>query len=187
MDENKIQEIFKKSQKEFYLKDYLKSFYKEEYFSNKNLMFVSFFLSSLLTIKFIKSKHLYREFHGHFNSPQTLLNKKLTINYLTDAFFRFFLGNVGFFYFFYSFKKYYLKINEPLFTEKEDIEEKYYNKNLMILEDEDNNERLVKEIGIDKINEENHFEYKNVQRLFDIENSLKIRNNLNRYYEDYKK
>jgi len=185
MDENKMNEIISKSKKDYHIFSYIKSLYKEEYFLNRNLMILSFGLSSMLTIKFIKSKIIYREFHGHFNSPQTLHNKRLTINYLSDAIFRFLLGNIFFFSSFYSFKVHYLKINEPLFPDKEKDKKDETQKILDSLEY--SKDKKLMEVGIDKINENKHFDNKNITKLFEIKDSIKVRDNINKYYEKYDK
>ena len=78
-DEKKFQLIITKTNEDYSrYTDYIKSNIKEEYFKNRNITIFSVFFSGFFSFKFLNKKIILRENNGHFNSPQTLLNKKLS-------------------------------------------------------------------------------------------------------------
>jgi hypothetical protein len=95
---------------------------------------ISFIIGSMTSIKFLKRKFLNKEFHGHFNSPQNMLNKSLSRHYIQDAIVR---GTITFFTItiFLSGYKYKLggyenHVSETLIeTEEDEFKTKIYNDN----------------------------------------------------------
>jgi hypothetical protein len=49
-------------------------------------------ISGWCAYRYLSNKYVMMEYHGHFNSPQNMLNKRLTSHYLKDAAARFFIG-----------------------------------------------------------------------------------------------
>ena len=61
----------------------MKNFIKTQ--SDTSIYCISFSISLYLAYNYLKKKHVMKEYHGHFNSPQNMLNRKLTTHYLKDA------------------------------------------------------------------------------------------------------
>ena len=70
----------------------MKSMFKK--ISQTGIYTMSFIIGSMTSIKFLNRKYLNKEFHGHFNSPQNMLNKSLSRHYIQDAIVR---GSITFF------------------------------------------------------------------------------------------
>lgn len=64
--------------------------------SQNKIYGISLLLSTLFSYKYLKNKHLYSEFNGHFNSPQNKLNKVLFTFYLKEGVIRFSFGFIFF-------------------------------------------------------------------------------------------
>ena len=192
MEEEKLKEIFAKTNKDYSrFFEFIKYNYREEHFSNRNIIGFSLLFSAFLTYKYLNSKIIYRENNGHFNSPQNLLNRKLTRNYLTEGAFRFFFGSISVFIGISIFKMYYLKIEEPLFYHDSDAEKQIQIKKdlediILIKEsiDSPNEEKIIKVGGDETIEKMNQ---KFALNIFAIDKSLNFRNNINKYFEQYKK
>jgi len=199
MEEEKLKKIFFQTDKDCSrYSEFFKQFFKQEYISNKNLLIFSISLSSLFTYNYLNKKIIYRENNGHFNSPQTLLNKKLTKNYLFEGGFRFLLGSTSIFAILNLFKIYYLKIEEPLFdyNSYENKKEKYKKdiEDIILIKKEigfegqnfeEKDKNLIVKIGRDDISEdEENQSFAN--KIFSIDKSVTFRNNINKYFEQYK-
>lgn len=192
MDEDKFYAVISRTKRDnSRFSELIKYYYRDEYFSNRNTIFVSIFFSSFLTYKYLKNTILYRENNGHFNSPQNLLNRKLTKNYLIEGGFRFILNSLGLFLCLNLFKFYYLKIDEPLFLwnpeEEQEIKKKKDLEDIILIEEElkqENKEKIFK-VGIDETEEKINQNF--AKSLFSIDKSLGFRNNINKYFEQYKK
>jgi len=192
MDEDKFYAVISKTNRDnsrFY--ELIKYYYRDEYFSNRNTILFSLLFSSFLTYKYLKNTILYRENNGHFNSPQNLLNRKLTKNYLIEGGFRFILNSLGLFICLNLFKIYYLKIDEPLFiwNPEYDLEEKKkkdFEEIILIKEElkQDLEEKIFK-VGVDESEEK--IDENRGNSLFSIDKSLGFRNNINKYFDQYKK
>jgi len=63
--------------------------------SNTKIYLISFFLTSTMTYKYATNRFLYREHHGHFNSPQNLLNRRVFHHHVQEVFLRLGLGYIG--------------------------------------------------------------------------------------------
>lgn len=62
--------------------------------STRTFFIFSCITSGYMSYKYLKNKEIYSEFNGHFNSPNNLHNRRLTLFYLQEAFMRFSLGTV---------------------------------------------------------------------------------------------
>jgi hypothetical protein len=123
----------------------------ERYFKNQSdikIAIVSFMISGYFAYKYLKGKHVMMEYNGHFNSPQSLMNRKLSGHYLKDAAARFCLGllilsasQVGL--------KYYLDGYQVGGNENidDDLEEEYINTSI---ESEDINESIKRRENVNK-------------------------------------
>ncbi len=63
--------------------------------SNTKIYVISFFLTSAMTYKYATNRFLYREHHGHFNSPQNMLNKRVFQHHVQEIVLRMGFGIVG--------------------------------------------------------------------------------------------
>ncbi len=191
MEEKNLKAIFAKTDQDYSrFFEFIKYNYKEEHFSNRNTFGFSILSAGLFTYKYLNNRIIYRENNGHFNSPQNLLNRKLSHNYMMEGTFRFILGSLIIFTGISLFKLYYLKLEEPLFSfdseaekriqMKKDIEDIILINNKM---DSSNGERIIK-IGID---ESEKMSEKYGANKFAIDQNLSFRNNINKYFEQYKK
>lgn len=63
--------------------------------SNKNIYLISLLLSGAMTYKYGVNRFLYMEHHGHFNSPQNMLNRKVFQHHMQEIFLRFGFGFFG--------------------------------------------------------------------------------------------
>ena len=76
-----------------------------------------------------------------------------------------------------------MKINEPLFPDEIEIKEE----NDEILNSlKSSNENKLMKVGIDRLDKHKELEDRKIRKIFDIKESLKVRENLNKYYEKYK-
>lgn len=75
------------------LKDKIKEKFKN--ISNTKIYLISFFLTTAMTYRYAANRFLYREHHGHFNSPQNMLNKRVFQHHLQEVFLRLGFGFVG--------------------------------------------------------------------------------------------
>lgn len=57
--------------------------------SQSKIYFFSILVGGVSAVRFLNRKYISREFHGHFNSPQNLLNRNLTKHYVQDSLVRF--------------------------------------------------------------------------------------------------
>ena len=62
--------------------------------SNRTIFIFSALTSGYMSYKYLKNKEVYTEYNGHFNSPNNLLNKRMTLFHLQEAVMRFSLGIV---------------------------------------------------------------------------------------------
>jgi hypothetical protein len=81
-----------KSAKPEFSKEKFSNYLKER--TDFSIYLTSTVFSGYFAYRYLKNKFVMKEYHGHFNSPQNLLNKKLTTHYLKDALARFGLGFV---------------------------------------------------------------------------------------------
>lgn len=192
MEEEKLKAIISKTNKDysrFY--DFIKYKYKEDQFSNKNLIIFSILLSGLFTYKHLNKKIIYHENNGHFNSPQNLLNRKLYRNYMMEGVFRFLIGSVAIFIGASLFKIHYLKIEEPLFIYNREAEDRKKNmrdsEDIVLIKsnlDQSHEEKIIK-VGADLSIED--LDQKKALNIFNIDKTLHSRNNINKFFEQYYK
>jgi hypothetical protein len=92
-------------------KDYKQIFIKKfriEKLTDRKIHSFSLFLSAYLTYRFLKRTTIYNEVHGHYNSPQNLLNRRLTQHYYKDAIARFAIGLLFFNFSLFALRSYLL-------------------------------------------------------------------------------
>lgn len=191
MDEEKFKEIFSKANNDYSgIYDFFKSYYKEDYFSNRNVIGFSIVFSGLFTYKYLKNRIIYRENNGHFNSPQNLLNRKLTKNYWIEGTFRFTMGTVALYMGLNLFKIYYLKLEVPLLFNDPENEKQYNTKKdiddiLLIKEQIDSSDKdMIVKVGNESLESINDSLGK---KLYGMNETLNFRNNINKYFEQYRK
>jgi hypothetical protein len=181
MDEEKLRKILEKNNQDISRYEKLLDLYlKQEYFSNRNITIFSIALSGFLTYRFWKNKIIFRENHGHFNSPQNLLNKSLTKNYILDGIFRFFVGGLSFYFALNTFKSIYFKLD----SRKDETEEQINqldDKDIHLIKSFSYDSEKILKIGIDDINDKINPNF--VQKIFTIDKKLEERDNLQRYYD----
>src|SRR5689334_14336159 len=91
-----------------------KQFLKSQ--SEISICLISLSISGYLAYRYLNKKHLMMEYHGHFNSPQNMINKRLTVHYVKDAAARFGLGFI-----FFAFLQLAIKYKLNGFTAEEAI------------------------------------------------------------------
>lgn len=189
MDDKTLKDIIMQTNKDYSgMFEYLKSFYRDEYFTHRNLLIFSVILPGLFTYRYMMKTTLLREYNGHFNSPQNLLNRKLTKNYLFEATFRFIVGGIATFMALNIFKIYYLKLDDgPLLVSQEDIKMQKTQEDLSdiisIKERIKEADKYIVKIGKDQIVEELGESYAN--KIFSMNKFMDSRNKINKYYEQY--
>ena len=73
------------------------SFMKEKLknISNFKIYTISIALTGYMTYKYGKNRFIYSEHHGHFNSPQNMLNRRVFYHHFSEVILRFGFGVVG--------------------------------------------------------------------------------------------
>src|SRR5688572_12643204 len=84
MEEHKLK--LNGDENEYFIVEFLKNI------SVFKKLVISTLIPAYLTYRFLAKRYLYSEHHGHFNSPNRILNRKLTEFHLQDAFVRFGFG-----------------------------------------------------------------------------------------------
>jgi hypothetical protein len=128
--------------------------------SGMSICFISFGVSGYLAYSYLKRKHIMMEYHGHFNSPQNMLNQRLTSHYVKDAAARF-----GLSFLFFTFLQIAVKFKLMGLTFEEGFKQM-----TQMNEAKSLNEDLEEE---DYINNE--------YRGSDINQAIKRRENVNKY------
>lgn len=140
--------------------------------SQTKILICSFLFSSFVSYKYLKNRSLYSEYHGHFNSPQNMLNKRLTKFHLQDALFRFTFTFILMFGSFYSLKYY---LNDYYYNSNKD-----QTKNTLNVDYTQDNEYIVKKGNKKLLEFYDRNEIENSAR-FSNEEELKRRDNINKY------
>jgi len=146
--------------------------------SNFKIYTISFALTGYMTYKYGKNRFIYSEHHGHFNSPQNMLNRRVFYHHLSEVILRFGFGVVSISFVLFLLRTYLGGRSYGNKHEEIKIDSQVHNLNRI-------------EIGVEKENK-NSFEFRDVERdlitgkKYNLDDMRKTKKVVEDYYKDKK-